>query len=146
MPLLLKVILRDIKIIVMKETNDQTEGLMRDCFFVRQGERRERCFYSEILYVEASGCYCYIHRRDKPRLSIAYPLLMLEPFLPVDMFRRVHRSYIVNLCEVDGFIGKAICIGKSVLPVSPPYRAAFFGCFNFWDLGRVKKGREDKEM
>lgn len=65
----------------MKETNDQTKGLMRDCFFVRQGERRERCFYSEILYVEASGCYCYIHRRDKPRLSIAYPLLMLEPFL-----------------------------------------------------------------
>ena len=127
----------------MKETNDQTKGLMRDCFFVRQGERRERCFYSEILYVEASGCYCYIHRRDKPRLSIAYPLLMLEPFLPVDMFRRVHRSYIVNLCEVDGFIGKAICIGKSVLPVSPPYRAAVFGCFNFWDLGRVKKGRED---
>lgn len=32
-------------------------------FFVRQGERRERCFYSEILYVEASGCYCYIYRR-----------------------------------------------------------------------------------
>lgn len=98
--------MRDIKIIVMKETNDQTKGLMRDCFFVRQGERRERCFYSEILYVEASGCYCYIHRRDKPRLSIAYPLLMLEPFLPVDMFRRVHRSYIVNLCEVDGLSGK----------------------------------------
>lgn len=56
--------------------------------------------------MEASGCYCYIHRRDKPRLSIAYPLLMLEPFLPVDMFRRVHRSYIVNLCEVDGLSGK----------------------------------------
>ena len=111
----------------------------REAFFVE----RSSC---EILYVEASGCYCYIHRRDKPRLSIAYPLLMLEPFLPVDMFRRVHRSYIVNLCEVDGFIGKAICIGKSVLPVSPPYRAAVFGCFNFWDLGRVKKGREDKEM
>ena len=73
--------MRDIKIIVMKETNDQTKGLMRDCFFVRQGEREgERCFYSEILYVEASGCYCYIHRRDKPRLSIAYPLLMSDPF------------------------------------------------------------------
>ena len=93
----------------MKETNDQTRGLMRDCFFVRQGERRERCFYSEILYVEASGCYCYIHRRDKPRLSIAYPLLMLEPFLPVDMFRRVHRSYIVNLCEGKRSVSVRAC-------------------------------------
>ena len=119
---------------------------MRDCFFVRQGERRERCFYSEILYVEASGCYCYIYRRDKPRLSIAHPLLMLEPFLPEEMFKRVHRSYIVNLCEVDGFIGKALCIGKNVLPISPPYRTEVFGCFDFWDIVRKKKGQEGKEM
>ena len=84
----------------MKKTNDQTKCLIRDCFFVRQGERRERCFYSEILYVEASGCYCYIYRRDKPRLLIAHPLLMLGPFLPEDRFKRVHRSYIVNLYEV----------------------------------------------
>ena len=86
MPLSLKVILRDLKIIIMKKTNDQAKCLIRDCFFVRQGERRERCFYSEILYVEASGCYCYIYRRDKPRLLIAHPLLMLEPFLPEDRF------------------------------------------------------------
>ena len=84
--------MRDLKIIVMKKTNDQAKCLIRDCFFVRQGERRERCFYSEILYVEASGCYCYIYRRDKPRLLIAHPLLMLEPFLPEDRFKRVHRE------------------------------------------------------
>ena len=130
----------------MKKTNDQAKCLVRDCFFVRQGERKERCFYSEILYVEASGCYCYIYRRNKPRLSIAHPLLMLEPFLPEEMFKRVHRSYIVNLCEVDGFIGKTICIGKNVLPVSPPYRTEVFGCVDFWDIGRGKRGQEDKEM
>ena len=130
----------------MKKTNDQAKCLVRDCFFARQGERKERCFYSEILYVEASGCYCYIYRRNKPRLSIAHPLLMLEPFLPEEMFKRVHRSYIVNLCEVDGFIGKTICIGKNVLPVSPPYRTEVFGCFDFWDIGRGKRGQEDKEM
>jgi len=130
----------------MKKINDQAKCLVRDCFFVRQGERRERCFYSEILYVEASGCYCYIYRRDKPRLAIAHPLLRLESFLPGEMFRRIHRSYIVNLCEVDGFIGTAICIGKNVLPVSLPYRAEVFGCFDFWDIGRVKKGREDEEV
>ena len=37
MPLSLKVILRDLKIIVMKKTNDQAKCLIRDCFFVRQG-------------------------------------------------------------------------------------------------------------
>ena len=56
--------------------------------------------------MEASGCYCYIYRRDKPRLLIAHPLLMLEPFLPEDRFKRVHRSYIVNLYEVVVLSGK----------------------------------------
>ena len=129
----------------MEKTNDQTRSLVRDCFYVRHGERRERCFYSEILYVEASGCYCYIHRRDKPRLSLAHPLLLLEPFLPVGMFRRVHRSYIINLFEVEGFIWKAICIGKNVLPVSPPYQTGVFSCFDFGDTRRGKKGRENEE-
>lgn len=123
----------------MKETNDQSQRLVGDCFFVRQGERMEKCFYSEVLYVEASGCYSYIYRRDKPRLSIAYPLLVVEPWLPRDIFRRIHRSYIVNLREVEGFIGKAICIADRVLPVSPLYREEVFGCFLFWELKRKKK-------
>ena len=94
----------------------------------------------------ASGCYCYIYRRDKPRLLIAHPLLMLEPFLPEDRFKRVHRSYIVNLYEVDGFIGKALCIGKNVFPVSPSYRTEIFECFDFWDIVRRKKGQEGKDL
>ena len=44
----------------MKETNDQTKGLMRDCFFVRQGERRERCFYSDAK----NGADCYSKNGD----------------------------------------------------------------------------------
>lgn len=119
----------------MKGSNDQLQCLVGDFFYLRQGERTERCFYSEILYVEASGCYCYIYRRDKLRLAIAHPLVMVEPLLPEGMFRRVHRSYIVNLREVECFIGKAICIANRVIPVSPPYREVF-GCFVVWELKR----------
>lgn len=79
-------------------------------------------------------------------MLIAHPLLMLEPFLPEDRFKRVHRSYIVNLYEVDGFIGKALCIGKNVFPVSPSYRTEIFECFDFWDIVRRKKGQEGKDL
>lgn len=85
------------------------------------------------------GGYSYIYRRDKPRLLITYPLLVVEPWLPRDMFRRVHRSCIVNLRAMEGFIGKAICIADRVLPVSPLYREEVFGCFLFWELKRKKK-------
>jgi len=128
----------------MKETNDQLQRLVGDCFFVRQGERMEKCFYSEVLYVEASGCYSYIYRRGKPRLSIAYPLLVVEPWLPRDMFRRIHRSYIVNLWEIEGFVNNTIYIDDILIPMSSRYREEVFGCFVFWNFRSEKKGEEDK--
>ena len=130
----------------MREMNDQSRRAVEDCIYVRQGERMERCFYSEILYVEASGCYCYIYRRGKPRLSIAYPLLMVEPYLPEYMFRRVHRSYIVNLREVAGFVGWSMCVDDRLIPVSRPYREEVFGCFEFLELKREKKRGEGEEI
>ena len=128
----------------MKEINDQSQRLVGDCFFVRQGERMEKCFYSEVLYVEASGCYSYIYRRDKPRLSITHPLLVVEPWLPRDMFRRIHRSYIVNLWEIEGFVNNTICIDDILIPMSSRYREEVFGCFVFWNFRPEKKGEGDK--
>lgn len=115
------------------------QRLTGDCFYVRQGERTLRCFYTDILYVEASGCYCYLYCKGGKKLTIAHPLSMVEPLLPRDMFRRVHRSFIVNLREVEGFIGKAICIDKQIIQVSPSYREEVFACFEFWELKREKK-------
>ena len=136
----------------MKELNDQLQRLVGDRFFIRKGERTVRYFYSEILYVEASGCYSRIYFRDrstlfvtnKPRLSIAYPLLVVEPWLPRDMFRRIHRSYIVNLWEIEGFVNNTICIDDILIPMSSRYREEVFGCFVFWNFRPEKKGEGDK--
>lgn len=48
----LEIISQEIKIIVMGKTNDQTRGLVRDCFFVCQEERRGRCFSDKIVEIK----------------------------------------------------------------------------------------------
>lgn len=126
----------------MEKINDQIKRHVDDGFFVRQGERQEKCYYSEVLYVEASGCYSDIHRKDKSLLTVTYPLGVVERWLPHEMFVRVHRGYIVNLYHVQGFIGKAMCVDGKVLPVSPSYREEVFSCFDFWDTAR----RESEKM
>ena len=123
---------------VVKETNDQSQRLVGDCFlYVRENVWRS-VFTRKSCTWRLRG-YSYIYRRDKPRLLITYPLFVVELWWPRDMFRRVHRSCIVNLRAVEGFIGKAICIADWVLPVSPLYREEVFGCFLFWELKRKKK-------
>lgn len=129
----------------MEKINNCGKRHVDDGFFVRHGERQEKCYYAEILYVEASGCYSYIYRKDRPHLTVTYPLGVVERYLPREMFVRVHRGYIVNLYHVKGFIGKAMCVANEVLPVSPSYREEVFACFDFWDSARRESGRMREE-
>ena len=128
----------------MKELNDLSQCLVGDRFFIRKGERTVRYFYSEILYVEASGCYSRIYFRDRSTLFVTNPLVATELLLPRNMFRRVHRSYIVNLWEIEGFVNNTICIDDILIPMSSRYREEVFGCFVFWNFRSEKKGEEDK--
>ncbi|MEM0997814.1 MAG: LytTR family transcriptional regulator DNA-binding domain-containing protein [Bacteroidota bacterium] len=57
----------------------------------------------DILYLEASGNYAKLHRRKGPRMFISCTLLALETTLPEDRFFRIHKSYLVNLFEVQGY-------------------------------------------
>ena len=128
----------------MKELNDQSQRLVGDRFFIRKGERTVRYFYSEILYVEASGCYSRIYFRDRSTLFVTNPLVATELLLPRNMFRRVHRRYIVNLWEIEGFVNNTIYIDDILIPMSSRYREEVFGCFVFWNFRSEKKGEEDK--
>lgn len=135
----------------MKKDNDQIKQIdsltsdsdsldrkrhVRDGFLVRQKERQMKCFYLEILWVEAARCYSDIYLKDKMYITVTHPLAMIEKNLPAEIFVRVHRSYIVNLRRVDGFIGNSVCIGTKIIPVSPQYREKLFSYFDFWDLVR----------
>ena len=44
------------------------------------------------------------------------------PYLPVQDFVRVHRSYIVNINSVDSFIGNMLFIGNCRIPISKSHK------------------------
>jgi DNA-binding LytR/AlgR family response regulator len=46
-------------------------------------------------------------------------------FLPNQLFRRIHRSYIVSLSHVDHFENDAAYIGTIKLPIAEQYRSNF---------------------
>ncbi|MEY8593254.1 LytTR family DNA-binding domain-containing protein [Butyricimonas hominis] len=108
-------------------------------FFVRQGDFQRKCYYSEILWVEADRCYSDIYRKGKSRISVVHPMASVEQMLPKEWFMRIHRSYIVNLRFVDGFVGNSVCIGEKMLPISAPYKESLYAYFHFLDSLRRKK-------
>lgn len=96
---------------------------VQDGIFIKdnQGVFRKYLFCN-ILWLEASGNYSYIHITDKKVVIVVKRLSVIENYLPKECFFRIHRSCIVNINSVEGFVGNMLIIGTKYLSVSPPYR------------------------
>lgn len=98
--------------------------VLTDRIFVFSGERRVKVMLADVLYLQAERNYCRIHTDGKDYL-LSMPMKTLEGKLPQKVFQRIHRSYIVNLQQVDEVDDSSVQIGEHTLPMSASHRAAF---------------------
>ena len=71
----------------------------------------------DILYIEAERNYCRIYSKDKEYLLVM-TLKDMDEKLPQKHFIRVHRSFIVNLAQIDEVATSHIVIARKAIPVS----------------------------
>jgi len=91
--------------------------ILSDCIFVKHLEKKVRIDIKDILYIEAERNYCRIYSKLKEYLLVM-TLKDLDEKLPSKHFIRVHRSFIVNLSQIDEVATSHIVIGKKAIPVS----------------------------
>ena len=94
--------------------------------FLKSEYKIRRINFDDILYVEGLKDYIkvYLKGEDKPVLSLS-SLKVMEEKLPSLNFMRVHRSYIVNLSQVNQVDRSRIVFGKVYIPVSDQYKEKF---------------------
>lgn len=91
--------------------------ILSDSIFVRHLEKMVRVDIKDILYIEAERNYCRIYSKIKEYLLVM-TLKDLDEKLPQKHFIRVHRSFIVNLSQIDEVATSHIVIAKKAIPVS----------------------------
>lgn len=96
--------------------------------FVRNGIRFDRILYRDILYLEAQGAYTLI-RTNKRDYTISRNLTQCCKELTYP-FMRVHRSYTINLENIDSFSEANVFYRDKRIPVSEPYRKDLQTYFN----------------
>ena len=106
---------KDVEIPVTEEKANPF--ILSDCIFVRHHEKMVRVNIKDIFYVEAERNYCRIHCKDKEYL-ITTTLKDMDDKLPDHHFIRVHRSFIVNLSNIDEIANTHIVISKKAIPIS----------------------------
>lgn len=81
---------------------------------------------SDIVYIESEGEYVRLHLADKTTLTTLFRLKNMEAALPGDSFMRVHRSYIVNLRQIKGYVkGRIFLTDTEYVPIGENYKEAF---------------------
>jgi len=94
--------------------------------FLKSEYKIRRINFNDILYIEGLKDYIKVYARTdaKPIMSLN-SLRALEQKLPEEKFMRVHRSFIVNLEQIDTIERSRIVFGKEYIPVSDQYKDKF---------------------
>lgn len=97
--------------------------------FLKVGRRLQKFVFSEIDYIEAYGIYTKVYFR-KNIAVVNEPIMALEKRLPTRFFRRVHKSYIINLDHVTAYNQNNFFIDEQKIPIGNTYRADLPNVFN----------------
>ena len=106
-------------------SGDDTPPPGDDFFFVKADKKLVKVRYSDILYIEGLKDYVII-RQEAGRVITLQTMKSLEAKLPDSTFRRIHRSYIVNLDKINALVGNMVEVTEKgqtkTLPVGKNYR------------------------
>ena len=112
-----------------RESLDATETT--DSFFVKSDYKLIRVRFADILFVEGLKDYVKIYFADgrKPLMSLT-SMRAIETTLPASQFLRTHRSFIVNMNQVNVLDRGQIVFDDKLIPVSDSYKEAVTQYFN----------------
>ena len=107
-----------------KSENQETENtnyIINDAIFIKEGHHFHKVKFSEILYLESEHVYVQVHTTDKKflvRTSMQQYLLHFDE----KKFFRIHRSYVINLDQVQTLSSDQVTIKGVKLPIGKTYQ------------------------
>jgi len=99
----------------------QKNEMVADYFFIKCGNKYEKIYFEDILYVEGMQNYVSIYT-TKGKYITLLNLKNLELNFNSESFIRVHKSYIVSTSKIEGIEGNEIFIQTHRIPIGRNYR------------------------
>lgn len=104
-----------------------------DYIFVKADKKLVKVNFDEVIYIEGLKDYVII-RLENTRVITLQTMKSLEDKLPTTTFKRIHRSYIVNIGKISAIVGNMVeVMEKGVvkhLPVGKNYRDELLDMIN----------------
>jgi len=94
---------------------------MRGYIFLSVQKKKVKLLFSEIVYIESQREYVKIVTTRKEYTS-KMSTREIEALLPKDLFKRIHRSFIVSMSKIESYTAERIEVHGTTLPIGRGYR------------------------
>jgi two-component system, LytTR family, response regulator len=101
------------------ETNEPEEK--KDHLFLNVQKKKVKILFSEIIYIESQREYIKIVTTKKEYIS-KLSTHEIEALLPVQLFKRIHRSFIVSVSKIDSYTAEEVEVNGITIPIGRGYR------------------------
>ena len=102
-----------------RKKNEKEE--IKDHLFVNVQKKKVKILFSEILYIESQREYIRIVTTKKEWIS-KMSTHEIEALLPANLFKRIHRSFIVALQRIDSYTADTVEVNGISIPIGRDYR------------------------
>src|SRR6187200_2949438 len=93
----------------------------KDFIFLNVQKKKVKILFSEILYIESQREYIKIVTTKKEYIS-KMSTHEMEELLPSNLFKRIHRSFIVSLKKIDSYTAEMVEVNGVSIPIGRGYR------------------------
>jgi len=102
-----------------QEQNESQES--KDHLFLNVQKKKVKILFSEIVYIESQREYIRIVTTKKEYIS-KMSTHEMEALLPANLFKRIHRSYIISLSKIESYTAEAVEVNGVSIPIGRDYR------------------------
>ena len=116
-----------------KNIHESRGGRETDEIFIKRSSALVQVKYDDILWVEALENYVIINTYSE-KFTIHFTMKSIGSQLPANEFKRVHRSYIINVRKINKIEDNSIFIksndGVKAIPMGKAYKEKFMNDIN----------------
>ncbi|MEO6488443.1 MAG: LytTR family DNA-binding domain-containing protein [Ferruginibacter sp.] len=94
---------------------------IKDFIFLNVQKKKVKILFSEIVYIESQREYIKIVTTKKEYLS-KMSTHEIEEILPPNLFKRVHRSFIISVSKIESYTAEIIEVNGISIPIGSGYR------------------------
>jgi two-component system, LytTR family, response regulator len=93
----------------------------KDHLFLNVQKKKVKILFSDIVYIESQREYIKIVTTKKEYLS-KMSTNEIEDLLPVHLFKRIHRSFIVSVNKIESYTADTVEVNGVSIPIGRGYR------------------------